>query len=268
MVYRRKRYYGRSGRYGSRFGARGARSWRSGRRWRTRRSRFQFGSDSRSAQGGHEFAVVVPSVSPNFNPPGWPRVTKKMFTYNTTYATSTTITPGSVAGFEWRMNGPQDPDATSGGDNSYGWDQFMGTLYDRCYCYMAEITATFAPITSSSTTANPVIGGIHFRNNLTSAVTSSLADMLNQPHSPWRVVTATGQPVTIKRKCHIKQWLPMNNLSDMTCGPNNNPAAEVFALVWTANADQGNLTATNISITLRIRFHCWLGQTDILPAST
>lgn len=199
----------------------------------------------------------------NIEEPGWPRVLRKQFTYNTTFGLTTNIT-SVITQSQWRMNSPYDPDYATGGDNAFGWDQFMGTLYDRAVVDKCYLEVTFAPQTASYS----CLCGIFFTNSLTSTTITAVQTAMNQPEGQWKMAAGGGGPVTFRRVCYPKKYLPLLNHVDLTCTPSANPAADVLAHIWVADANQVDPVAMPVAVSLRLTYYCILGQTDIVPAST
>lgn len=219
----------------------------------------------RTRRRGGRLALRGPRYTLSWVRPGWPRVTKKQFTYNQSIQLATPAVVDQFVTKQYRANGPQDPEFAIGGDNAYGWDEFTGKLFDRIYCYGCKITVTCAPY--GMATAQSIVFGIHVKNNLTSTSTTSLRDYMNQPHQFWRIVPSSAASKTMSRYIDIRKWLPYSSIDDLSSSATGNPTAEVIADLWAADMNQTAPATWGLNCAVRITYYCYLGQTDIIPPS-
>lgn len=195
--------------------------------------------------------------------PAWPNTCKMSFTYNTgnIVTTSNSVNDGVLQ--TYRLNGCWDPDAAIGGDNVYGFDQFLGTLYDRFYCYATDVT-----ITASSGSVNDVVYvGFLVRQTGSTSITS-IPLLINQPGQMWRLVGGGNAPVTMHRRVVHKDLLGLTNIESLCGSSTSDPTDIVFGSVWVAHSNYAIApNAVPVAVALRLKFHCILGRKDIVPTS-
>ena len=191
---------------------------------------------------------------------GWPKQAKQTFKYGRRF--NITSSGGNVAALlNIRANAPQDPEASLGGDNAYGWDQFMGTLYDRCYVYAAKITVTFTPLPGA-----PYYGGIH-THAFTSTSLTTPELFMNQPNEPYVTLSQYGAPKKMTRVINIRKWLPFAAKDDLASDSLSNPAQTVDFQIWCTQGNPASTTALTFTGDYSIEYYCILGRQDIMPPS-
>lgn len=191
---------------------------------------------------------------------GWPKQARQTFKYGRRFLL--TMTNGATLGSLFvRGNAPQDPEFALGGDNAYGWDEFMGKLYDRCYCYAAKITVTFVPINATS-----YYGGIHVRTDgMTNITTPEL--IMNQPKENYVTVTNQDAPKKVTRVINVRKWLPFANKEALATDSLQNPTQGVNFQIWVAQANPDSTSSFAMVGDYSIEYYCILGRQDIVPPS-
>lgn len=191
---------------------------------------------------------------------GWPKQAKQTFSYGRRITIP--VGNGSTQGIiNIRANAPQDPELSLGGDNAYGWDQFMGTLYDRCYCYASKITVTFMPEPSA-----PYYGGIHTRQGTSTTITTPELYM-NQPNEPFVTIGQYANPKSVTRVVNVRKWLPFAAKDDLASDSLSNPAAALDFQIWAVQGNPGSTTALNFTAVYTIEYYCILGRVEPVPPS-
>lgn len=191
---------------------------------------------------------------------GWPKQAKQTFKYGRRFE----LIMGSGASLPTltvRANGPQDPEFAVGGDNAYGWDEFMGAMYDKCYCYAAKIKVTYIPLETTS-----YYGGCHVQvDTMTGIATVELA--MNQPGEEYKAVTQYAEPKTITKVINVERWLPFSTPANLICTATTNPTDAVRFVIWSAQANPSSVTSFTMVGDYEIEYYCILGQTDIVGPS-
>jgi hypothetical protein len=126
----------------------------------------------------------------------FPTMMRKTLTYSSLF----TLTTGAAQTFgserAFALNSIFDPDVTATGHQPYGRDT-LATLYGR---YI--VTACMVEITFSNPSADGVICGLLFRNNLngTNILQANIPDAINeQPAGMTKIVNNTGAQTAIFR---------------------------------------------------------------------
>lgn len=184
---------------------------------------------------------------------------KQTFTYNECRTLTWPTGPKSIDSFKYFANNPWDPNAALGGDNIWGWDQFMGPLYNNCLTYACMVEVTVEP-------QNSGLVGIYLSAD--DVELTHIDWCLNQPGAPVTMVpNLGGPPKTLKKFVRIRDWLPNASDTQLSCGPDSNTPSRVGIHVWAGSANPTGSTGT-VNVLVRLTYYCLLSKPSHVQPST
>jgi len=97
-------------------------------------------------------------------------------------------TTGSLATYEWGANDLFDPNITGGGHQPYGFDQWVGTFYNKATVMKSQIHAHVA------SNGVPILFGVYFARSTASSTISTATGLLETGRGTGTLVSGSSAP--------------------------------------------------------------------------
>ena len=178
------------------------------------------------------------------------------------FVTDISIDPGygTASNFTFGANGPYQPDLL-GAHQPYGWDQYMGPMYQHCICLGSKISCLFTlgqPQTAQ--VSNNILVGIQLQSDQNTTTNAQL--IRESGKARWGMLTNATTPVRRSFKYSAKKFHAVKNVKDndeLACTVSSNPSEMAFFNIF-AMPCAPNVDALNTTVQVVIEYICLLNE--------